>query len=252
MLLAKHFVNKPGTSDKTGWHVKNAGRFQSLFLIHPSMCKSNEQTWAQSPEGETLTQALIIKRQFPPCFHSVQQTTIKELKIWWVRWEKREYEYIYTYLYICMYISAHTFINIHLTKAGHPLHITAASEDYAKETVLQILEARNSNNKYSMQGCQQLMLSLLLKHSFVHRKTQRTSAFDVLHTYTCLRCSSTESSRRQWKRIFTLPLSAGRLSEITVSGDKINKPAKQRAASLFISWSGKKRELGKGYVFIYK
>lgn len=116
---------------------------------------------------------------------------------------------------------------------------------------LHLLEARKANNKYSMQGCQQLM-SLLCSSTQLYIETRRTPTSDVLHTYTCLWCTSTESSRRQRKRIFTLPLSAGRLSEITVSGDKINKPAKQRAASLFISWSGKKRELGKGYVFIYK
>lgn len=131
----------------------------------------------------------------------------------------------------------HYFINIHLPKSRTPtiqLNTLQLSEDEEKEIVPQILETEHANNKYSMQGCQQLMV-LLSSGTQLHTEIRRTPAFDVLHTYTCLGCSSTESSRRQRKRIFTLPLSAGRLSEITVSGDKINKPAKQRAASLFIS-----------------
>lgn len=80
-------------------------------------------------------------------------------------------------------ISAHKFINIHLAKAGHPLQTTAANED--REISLHILEARNANNKYSMQGCQQLM-SLLSLSTQWYTELQRAPTFDVLNTYTCL------------------------------------------------------------------
>lgn len=79
------------------------------------------------------------------------------------------------------------FINIHLTKSRDThytaKHTAAKAKIKKRKFVPQILEAEHANNKYSMQGCQQLMVLLSSKHPVTHRNTENTGFWCVTHLH---------------------------------------------------------------------